>query len=196
MPATLASLFMSARRLRRKQNIWSTDTGISGTDDILTKITPYRGMNMVAFSFTVPGLTQFEVTITGRKIGPIPHREIIAFIDCNVLEANIEPSEKEKNNFFPVVSGGDTYWVEKIDIDKQKALIRCDCRDFIFTWAYQDFKSGNLWGPPPKPYIRKTLPPPKGRPYRNPMNYPGFCKHIYYIWRNFMVNQRGGTYFK
>ena len=94
MPATLASLFMSARRLRRKQHIWMTDTGISGTTDILTQITPYRGMKIVAFSFTVPGLTQYEVTRTGRKIGPIPHREIIAFQDCNILEANTEPSDE------------------------------------------------------------------------------------------------------
>ena len=196
MPATLASLFMSARRLKRKQNIWDTDTGISGTRDILTKIVPYRGMKMVAFSFTVPGLTQYTVTRTGRKIGPIPHKEIIAFMDCNILEANTEPSEEEKNNFFPVVYNNDTYWVEKIDIDKQKVTTRCSCLDYYFCWQYWNFKTGNLWGPPAKPYVRKTPPPPKGRREANPMHVPGFCKHIYYIWRNFMVAGRKGTYFK
>lgn len=195
MPATLASLFISARRLQRKQHIWMTDTGIRGTEDILTQITPYRGMKIVAFSFTVPGLTQYEVTRTGRKIGPIPHREIIAFQDCNILEANSAPSDEEKNKYFQINYKGDIYWIEKINLDKQKATIRCDCRDFIYTWAYYDFRTGNLWGPPPKPYIRKTPAPPVGRPYRNPNGYPGFCKHIYYIWRNFMVNQRGKEFF-
>ena len=70
-----------------------------------------------------------------------------------------------------------------------------NCKDFLHTWAYYDFRTGNLWGPPPKPYIRKTPAPPQGRPYRNPQHVAGFCKHIYYIWRNFMVNRRGENYF-
>lgn len=194
MPATLASIFMSTRRIRRKQHVWMTDTGISPNQDMLTQITPYRGTKIVAFSFTVPGLTQFTIR-NGRKIGPIPHREIIAFVDCNILPDGESPKEGEENKYFQIAYKGDNYWIEKINLDKQKALIRCDCKDFIMTGAYYDFRHGCLWGPPPKPYIRKTPPPPNGRPYRNPQGVAFMCKHIYYIWRNFMVNRRGEQFF-
>lgn len=71
-----------------------------------------------------------------------------------------------------------------------------NCKDFIMSWAYEDFRTGNLWGPPPKPYIRKTPAPPMGRPYRNPNHYPGYCKHIYYLWRNFFLRTARGIYTK
>lgn len=194
MSATLGALFLSAKRLRRKQNIWDTDTGIHGTD-YLDKITPFRGTKTVIFSFTVPGLTEYVVDkYSNRKIGPVPHKEIFAFQDCNFLEPNQEP--ENKSNYFKIDYNGDTYWVEKIDVAKQRCTVRCNCTDFFMSWAYPDYLTGNLYGPPPKKYIRKTPLPPKGRPRRNPSNYPGFCKHIYYLWRNFFLRNAKDIYTK
>ena len=53
-----------------------------------------------------------------------------------------------------------------------------NCKDYFFTWAYYNMRAGCLYGPAPKPYVRKTtwMPP------RNPMGVPGACKHIYNAW--------------
>lgn len=206
MPATLPSLYTSALRMHRKQHIMRTDTG---GGDTLLKIVPYRGTKMVAFSFWCKGVTQFNVNSgrneyvkkqggrnilmrNGVAVGtafPVPHKQIIAFTDCNILPDGEVPSDEEKGNYFVLNYKGEDYWVEKINLRKQKAVVRCDCKDFIFTWSYSDFKHACLWGPPPKKYIRKTPPPPKGRPYRNPSQFPGYCKHIFFIYKNFMLNK-------
>lgn len=183
MPATLPMLYASAKRLKRKQHIDQSDVNFGG--DVLKDVVPYKGMNMVAFSFTVPGLTEFVTTSSGRKIGPIPHNEIIAFMDCTILDK--EPDEKDRGDYFKKDYKGKTYWIKKIDANKQKALVRCSCKDFFMTWAYADFRSGNIWGRPPRKYIRKTpLPSQGGRPFSNEFLYPGFCKHVFYLWRNYM----------
>lgn len=43
-------------------------------------------------------------------------------------------------------------------------------------WQYYNKKNKSLTGPH-KTYIRKTPPPPEGRPYKNPNHIPGLCKH-------------------
>ena len=55
-----------------------------------------------------------------------------------------------------------------------------NCKDFFYTWAWPASKMGHcLYGPPPKPYKRKTtwMPP------RNPNNIIGCCKHIVNAWK-------------
>ena len=187
-PMTLQALYMSSRRLKRKQHIWMTDTGRGS--EVLTSVVPYKGMNMVAFSFMLPGLTQYTVTRTGRKIGPIPHHEIIAFQDCKFSEK--EPDDAKKSDYFRIEHGGDVYWVEKINPRRNRALVRCDCKDYYFTASYWNFRNGCQWGPPAKPYIRKTTTYPE----RNPMHIPFMCKHIFFIFKNFMLGRAEFRYSK
>lgn len=122
-PMTLQALYMSSRRIKRKQHIWMSDTGIG--NEILESVVPYKGTGMVAFSFSVPGLTQYA-TYRGEKIGkPVRHREVIAFADCKFLDE--EPDESKKKDYFSLYYSGDTYWIEKINPRKNRALVRCDC---------------------------------------------------------------------
>lgn len=51
--------------------------------------------------------------------------------------------------------------------------ISCTCKNYIYTWAYYNAKTGNHFGPLPE------IEPPKGlRPPRNPEHIPGMCKHV------------------
>ena len=52
--------------------------------------------------------------------------------------------------------------------------------DFTARGAFQAYNEKILYGGPPKRIVRKTPPPPEGRPYANP-NPRGvmMCKHIY-----------------
>lgn len=51
--------------------------------------------------------------------------------------------------------------------------VSCTCKDYIYTYAYYNAKTGNHLGPLP------IIEPPKGlRPPRNPQHLPGMCKHI------------------
>jgi hypothetical protein len=52
--------------------------------------------------------------------------------------------------------------------------IRCDCKDFYFTWWYYTNKYNSLSGAPFKKYKRKT----DYYPERNPKHVPGMCKHL------------------
>jgi hypothetical protein len=57
-------------------------------------------------------------------------------------------------------------------------VVELNCKDFFFTAAYYNNRAGCLYGPPPKPYIRKTTT----RPPRNPAGLVLCCKHIYNSW--------------
>ena len=57
--------------------------------------------------------------------------------------------------------------------------VRCNCPDFQFRFAWEDRGKQALYGGPPKSYVRKTPDPPIGRPYVNPEQIPGICKHLY-----------------
>lgn len=54
-----------------------------------------------------------------------------------------------------------------------------NCPDFQFRFSWEDRAQQALYGGPPKVYIRKTPPPPLGRPEVNPEFIPGICKHLY-----------------
>lgn len=74
---------------------------------------------------------------------------------------------------------GEKYYFEKPRIDKNPIRVRCSCDDFRFRFEEPCWKAGILYGGTYKRYVRKTPPPPEGRPYANPLGVPGLCKHIY-----------------
>lgn len=53
-----------------------------------------------------------------------------------------------------------------------------NCKDEFFTWAYYKYNAKCLYGPKPRPYIRKTtwMPP------RNAHGLIGCCKHVHNAW--------------
>lgn len=71
--------------------------------------------------------------------------------------------------------------VETCDNDSNifSGVVVENCADFFYSWAWGNYYNGKcLYGPPPKPYRRKTnwMPP------RNPGSIIGVCKHIYNAW--------------
>ena len=71
-------------------------------------------------------------------------------------------------------TSGDDFQMEPIDLSRNIVRVRCDCLDFYFRFAPWDFSNNDLFGPKPKPYVRKTTT----RPSVNPTRSPGVCKHI------------------
>lgn len=57
-------------------------------------------------------------------------------------------------------------------------VVELNCKDFFFTASWYNSKSGCLYGPPPRPYQRKTTTYPE----RNKLHAPIICKHIYNAW--------------
>lgn len=70
-------------------------------------------------------------------------------------------------------------FMENLRKSKHPVSIRCKCKDYYFTWQHWNKEGGSSLGRPFPKYIRKTPPPPEGRPLRNPGEHTGMCKHIY-----------------
>ncbi len=87
----------------------------------------------------------------------------------------VEYEEEESNeNVTFKASDGNDYNMQPIDLSGNVVRVRCDCLDFYFRFAPWDFSNDDLYGPKPKPYVRKTTT----RPPVNPTRSPGVCKHI------------------
>ena len=66
-----------------------------------------------------------------------------------------------------------------ISLDEKDSINVENCADEFFTFAFYKSKVGCLYGPPPRPYKRKTTT----RPPRNAQGIIGCCKHVYHAWK-------------
>lgn len=72
--------------------------------------------------------------------------------------------------------GFTTYYAKTIAIQNNPVMMRCNCRDFSFTWEKPLADQGGLW---PNNVWSKYVPVPgSDREPRNPDNRMGYCKHI------------------
>lgn len=126
-------------------------------------IVPYIGTKSVLISLRAWGVTQASL-----------HNITMLFSDVD-----IQTEDPHSHNYFQIEYDGKMYWIQKLSRLKNPLTSRCTCADFFYTWSYYNAKSGRcLYGPLPKPYIRKT----QTRPPRNPLHVPGVCKHIFNAW--------------
>ncbi|KKM68314.1 hypothetical protein LCGC14_1462130 [marine sediment metagenome] len=88
-------------------------------------------------------------------------------------EIKFEDEDTPQNVSFKV-SGNEDYHMQPIDLSDNIVRVRCDCLDFYFRFSPWDFSNDDLFGPKPKPYVRKT----NNYPPVNPTRSPGICKHI------------------
>lgn len=88
-------------------------------------------------------------------------------------EIQFEDEDTPQNVSFKV-SGNEDYHMQPIDLSDNIVRVRCDCLDFYFRFSPWDFSNDDLFGPKPKPYVRKT----NTYPPVNPTRSPGICKHI------------------
>lgn len=84
--------------------------------------------------------------------------------------------EEEKTNDAVTLKASDNndYYMLPIDLSQNVVRVRCDCLDFYFRFAPWNFSNDDLFGPKPKPYVRKTTTHPPVNPTRS----PGICKHV------------------
>ena len=69
---------------------------------------------------------------------------------------------------------GEEVSMQPINLTNNIVRVRCDCLDFYYRFAPWNFSNDDIYGPKPKPYVRKT----NHYPPANPSRSPGICKHV------------------
>jgi hypothetical protein len=69
---------------------------------------------------------------------------------------------------------GEEVTIVPINLRDNIVRVRCDCLDFYYRFAPWNFSNDDIYGPKPKPYVRKT----NHYPPANPSRSPGICKHV------------------
>jgi len=96
----------------------------------------------------------------------------------NSIEASIFSNVKDKKTgeVKKVLDG--VFYHEKLSVDKHAVSLKGLCTDFRHRWE-TPLKAANAVIGQPRKYNRLTPPPPVGRPFRNPKNKLGMCKHVW-----------------
>jgi hypothetical protein len=87
-----------------------------------------------------------------------------------------------KSKEFPV-KVADKRYIKPIAVYEKAIMVRCDCHDFRWRFAYYDKVNGALYGATPPPYT-----PVSNRGPVNPRHLPGVCKHTMASFYNMMQN--------
>jgi hypothetical protein len=75
-------------------------------------------------------------------------------------------------------TNGEDYHIVPVFRDLHNVELSCTCMDYAWRFWMQNYQKDTQFGQGPGPYRRKTPPPPQGRPYANPMEVTGMCKHL------------------
>jgi hypothetical protein len=91
-----------------------------------------------------------------------------------ILIKNINYSENLKSNFFELnASNGKKYFLEKISINENDVLLRCNCPDFKWRFKHFNKLDKSLFGKDGKKYEAILRPGTA-----NPKELSGMCKHL------------------
>ena len=82
-------------------------------------------------------------------------------------------NEQENTVTFKATTGEDVT-IQPINLNDNIVRVRCDCLDFYYRFAPWNFSNDDIYGPKPKPYVRRT----NTHPPANPTRSPGICKHV------------------
>lgn len=127
-------------------------------------IIPFAGTKTCLVKLQAWGVTQNSL-----------HQVTLLFGDCEILVGEQEVSLWD---YFKVEYKDQVYYIKKFDKFRNPLTSRCSCRDYFYTWGWYNYYNAHcLYGPPPRPYKKKT-----NRPPRNPRGIPGICKHLYNAW--------------
>lgn len=128
-------------------------------------IIPYVGTKSCLVKLQAWGVTQNNL-----------HQVTLLFGDCEILTGEQDVSLWQ---YFKIDYKGQVYYIKKFDMNRNPLTSRCTCKDSFFSWAWYQYYNGHcLYGPPPKPYRRKTTTYPP----RNPLGIVGICKHVHNAW--------------
>jgi len=90
-----------------------------------------------------------------------------------ILFKNVNYAEKMQENFKQIFDiTGKKYFIERLSLNKD-VVLRCNCPDFRWRFAYYDHLDKSLYGNKPPKYESKGILPPV-----NPKKMPGICKHL------------------
>ena len=141
---------------------WEIQNFTSGQNRGEKVIVPFIGTKSVLISLRAWGVTQASL-----------HKVTLLFSDVDIRR-----EDPQSTNYFQIEYNNEMYWIQKLNKFKNPLTARCTCCDFFYTFAYYNYNNNCLYGPKPKPYIRKTTT----YPIRNKLHVPGICKHIYHSW--------------
>jgi len=121
-------------------------------------------------------------------------------------------SREKKEGYVPVKIGGSLWYYKVPKVRTNPVSLKCQCDDFRFYWEKWLYDNKALIGNYRKydakkidkqngvstrgqtyytlgpGYVRKTPAPPEGRPYLNPDELMGYCKHVH----NFLLALKKG----
>ena len=127
-----------------------------------------------------------EVSVTKLQYTPIIQQDTL-FVDSTTSSSNgnahKQALEIQNVNFQPVNSGSNVkikdssnveHAVTPAKLNTSNVSVFCDCEDYQMRFAAFNIQNNCHLGPPPARYVRKTTT----RPPVNPLQVPGFCKHL------------------
>lgn len=128
----------------------STDT----IEILRLEVTPFLGVK----TLMIKGLAQNE----GKEYNP--------FI---VFKQVIYQPKRGRNIIEIADMKGEKYFVERLSIEDNDVLVRCNCRDFYWRFTHTDHTEKCLMGRNRKKYEAQINPGSA-----NPLNKEGMCKHL------------------
>lgn len=122
----------------------------------------------------VPQSNQF--TFHSKAVGEkgVVHKQVINLYDVGFSD------KKDRNHTIKIKFPNNLVkYMIRLRGDILPVQVRCSCLDYYFTWWWYNRDPNKVHaGARMRPYVRKTLPPPEGYPFRNVAHIPGFCKHL------------------
>lgn len=110
-----------------------------------------------------------QLSFQGVVTGTSAYSVLVRFNGVSYSEA------PDKEHDLSIDKGHGVYlYAARPSFSRSDVQVRCQCKDFYFTWQYYDRQVKALAGPPFPKYVRKT----DNYPERNPLHVPGYCKHI------------------
>lgn len=89
--------------------------------------------------------------------------------------------ERERDELHPIgieILPGQWGFFERPSASGTRVGVVCTCPDYYFTWWKWNKNNGAFASVNMPAYQRTTPKPPVGRPYKNPNQEMGVCKHI------------------
>lgn len=80
---------------------------------------------------------------------------------------------------------GNYIYCNKPSSKQTQVQVRCQCKDYYFTWQYYNKSVKSLAGGSFPKYVRKTTTWPE----RNPLHVPGYCKHVHQFMKKLTDNK-------
>jgi hypothetical protein len=116
-------------------------------------------------------------SVRRAKVKPKPKRFIQYLVTVRFHDLKFKDVESVTSNQKWEVAGR-TVFSRTPTIAANKAMVKCQCRDFMLTWERPLALSGGLWPNNRWTRYERLTPRGTGYPERNPKEKMGYCKHV------------------